>query len=140
MIGRFRDTEAADLASFQILERVFGEQFEESTAGATPRVREPREIPCDNVRNPADPDSSYNAHRGQGYMAQVMETYEEHGEEETDSGKPDLITHVRVHKMTHHDCQQLDPALQDVKRRQATSSSARELACRHPLWFDEERQ
>lgn len=116
---RFRDTEAADLASFQILERVLSEQFEESTTGAAPRVREPKEIPCDNVRNPADPDSSYNARRGQGYMAQVMETYEEHGEEEPGSCMPDLITHVRVHKMTHHDGRQLEHALRDVTQRQA---------------------
>ena len=34
-------------------------------------------IPCDIVNNPADPDSSYNKHRGQGYLTQVMETYQE---------------------------------------------------------------
>lgn len=119
LVSRFRGTEAADLSSFQILERVLSEQFEESTTGAAPRVRRPKEIPCDNVRNPADPDSSYNAHRGQGYMVQVMETYEEHGEEESDSCKPDLITHIRVHKMTQHDSHQLDPALIDVTQRQA---------------------
>ena len=119
LVRRFRATEAAALTSFQLLERVFAEQFEESKTGEAPRVRTPKEVPCDNVRNPADPDSSYNHHRGQGYMAQVMETYEEHGEGESGSFKPDLITHVRVHKMTEHDSHQLDPALKDVAQRHA---------------------
>ena len=32
-------------------------------------------MPCDGVSNPADPDASYNAHRGLDYMAQIVETY-----------------------------------------------------------------
>ena len=54
--------------------------------------------------NPADPGASYNAHRGLGYMAQIVETYAEDDgpAQETASRVPDLITHVAVHKMTVH--------------------------------------
>ena len=124
----FEPTDAATLASFGILQRVLDEQFEVSRDdhdddnGPLLRVKTPHEIPCDNARNPADPDSSYNKHRGQGYMAQVMETYQEDDacEEDTDVSapiKPDLITHIAVGKMTAHDCNALEPALEDAKSR-----------------------
>lgn len=122
----FEATEAAELESFKILQRVLREQFEvlpptADDAGASGnriRVKEPAEIPCDNVRNPADPDSSYNAHRGQGYLAQVMETYQEDDDpQQPMEPKPDLITHIAVGKMTGHDGHQLEPALKDVTER-----------------------
>jgi hypothetical protein len=120
----FRDTPAASLDSFVILERVLREQFEVSDSHddvgdpkPTLRIKEPHEIPCDNVRNPADPDSSYNKHRGQGYLTQVMETYQEDDGPVPPPAKPDLITHVSVGKMTVHDGQCLEPAIEDVKGR-----------------------
>ena len=52
-------------------------------------------------------DASYNAHKGLGYMARIVETYAEDDdpEYETAHRPPDLITHVAVHKMTVHDGQ-----------------------------------
>lgn len=120
---QYRSSVAQALASFQILERVLREQFELIPGGDDPgkrqlRVKEPQEIPCDNVRNPADPDSSYNAHRGQGYLAQVMETYQEDDDPARPVKRtPDLITHVAVGKMTIHDVSALEPALDDVRER-----------------------
>ena len=66
-------------------------------------IRDPKDVPCDTVGNPADPDASYNAHKGQGYMAQIVETYCEDDSNEAVAATPDLITHVEVHKMTVHD-------------------------------------
>ena len=127
LVTMFRDTDAAGLESFGLLERVLDEQFEvlpagdDTKGGAKLRLKEPRDIPCDNVRNPADPDSSYNKHHGQGYMAQVMETYQEDDERSPEAvvQHPDLITHVAVHKMTVHDGHHLDTALSDVMERGA---------------------
>ena len=120
----YQSSEAQTLPSFLVLKRVFNEQFEITpdeggNGGRKIRVKVPDEIPCDNVRNPADPDSSYNAHRGQGYLAQVMETYQEDDAPgaKPDPVKPDLITHVSVGKMTQHDCDALEPALIDVRER-----------------------
>ena len=121
----FRGTQAATLDSFVILQRVLSEQFEVSDSPSdegdpkpTLRVKEPHEIPCDNVCNPADPDSSYNKHRGQGYLTQVMETYQQDDSDDPPIPKPDLITHVSVGKMTVHDGRCLEPAIEDVKARQ----------------------
>ena len=77
-------------------------------------------MPCDTVGNPADPDASYNAHKGQGYMAQIVETYCEDDSNEAVAATPDLITHVEVHKMTVHDGHRLADALDDLSERALT--------------------
>ncbi len=113
-----RGTAASNLSSFQLLERVFSEQFDVEGTDQQPAgkllVKEPKDIPCDNVRNPSDPDSSYNAYHGQGYLVQVMETYEPTEEQ---SSKPDFITHINVHKMTIGDSKAVEPAVQDTTAR-----------------------
>ena len=113
-----RGTAASDLASFHLLERVFSEQFEVENAEQGNKdqllIKEPKDIPCDNVRNPSDPDSSYNTYHGQGYLVQVMETYRPSEEE---SSKPDFITHIDVHKMTIGDSKAVEPAVQDTAER-----------------------
>jgi hypothetical protein len=82
---QFRGTVAEQLSSFAILERVLRDQFDvvenSSSKPATPMavVRKPADVPCDTVGNPADPDSSFNAHTGQGYMAQIVETWSDDG-------------------------------------------------------------
>jgi hypothetical protein len=127
---QFRDTAAAKLSSFAILERVLRDQFEiidkeRGDRGAMRvAVRDPKDVPCDTVGNPADPDASYNAHKGQGYMAQIVETYCEDDDRddrnERVAATPDLITHVAVHKMTVHDGHRLVDALDDLSERALT--------------------
>ena len=126
LVLQFRDTAAAKLSSFAILERVLRDQFEivddecgdrDATRAA---IRDPKDVPCDTVGNPADPDASYNAHKGQGYMAQIVETYCEDDSNEAVAATPDLITHVEVHKMTVHDGHRLADALDDLSERALT--------------------
>ena len=123
---QFRDTAAAKLSSFAILERVLRDQFEIVDDECGDRdakraaIRDPKDVPCDTVGNPADPDASYNAHKGQGYMAQIVETYCEDDSNEAVAATPDLITHVEVHKMTVHDGHRLADALDDLSERALT--------------------
>ena len=107
---QFRNTAAAKLSSFTILEQVLRDQFEivdvvpkarlqrdDDDAHGAPlaAIRASQDVPCDTVGNPSDPDASYNAHKGQGYVAQIVETYCEDGngndggDEET-AATPDL--------------------------------------------------
>ena len=113
-----KETTAREFKSFQLLERVLKEQFEvverEDESDSLIKVKTPKEIPCDNVRNPSDPDSSYNSYHGQGYLAQVMETY---SPTETDSAELDLITYVDVHKMTIGDSRAIEPAVRETIER-----------------------
>lgn len=125
LVGQFKETAAAELSTYALLEQVLHEQFEiidredGSASSLVALVRKPADIPCDGVNNPADPDASYNAHRGLGYMAQIVETYAEDDcpEAKADSRSPDLITHVAVHKMTVHDGHRLPDALKDLAGR-----------------------
>ena len=120
---QFRDSVAAELESYRILARVLAEQCEvvaDPEAGTRVRVKEPEEMTCDVVLNPADPDATYNKHRGVGYLVQVMETYcdaEEDPSDEAPPPPPDLITHVAVGPMNVHDGSALEPALDDVEGR-----------------------
>lgn len=127
LVEQFRTTSAADLPSYSLLAQVLQEQFEISAEGenntasaAIAIPRSPADMPCDGISNPADPDASYNAHRGLGYMAQIVETYAEDDGPEGEEGHktPDLITHVAVHKMTVHDGHRLPDALEDLAGRQ----------------------
>lgn len=118
LVATFRETPAAALESYQLLARVCDEQCE-TVAGENGRpavsVKAPAAIPSDTVQNPSDPDASYNTHRGVGYLVQVMETYtDDEPADEGDAAGLDLITHIAVHKMTKHDSQALEPALDDV--------------------------
>lgn len=127
---QFRETLAAKLPSFMILERVLRDQFEiaDGNCGSQDKpmalVREPKDVPCDTVGNPADPDASFNAHKGHGYIAQIVETYCEDGDagkrDEETAATLDLITHVAVHKMTVHDGHRLADALDDLDARALT--------------------
>jgi hypothetical protein len=120
LVTQFRDSAAAGLESYQILARVLAEQCEvvvDTEAGARVRIKEPEEMTCDVVLNPADSDATYNKHRGVGYLVQVMETYSDAEEDLRDDAPPppaDLITHMAVGPMNVHDGSALEPALADV--------------------------
>jgi hypothetical protein len=49
----------------------------DASGTSTIQVKAASEIPCESLPHPTDPDSSYNAHQGQGYAVQIMETYAE---------------------------------------------------------------
>lgn len=130
---QFRGTAAAGLEGFAILERVLAEQCEvvgDPAADPKVRVKDPDEMTCDNVLNPADPDATYNEHRGVGYMVRVTEMYSDADEGQSVAATaPDLITHVAVGPMNVHDGSSLDPALADAESRKIKPSV--ELADSH---------
>ena len=136
LVLQFRDTAAAKLSSFAILKRVLRDQFEIVDDECGDRdakraaIRDPKDVPCDTVGNPADPDASYNAHKGQGYMAQIVETYCEDDSNEAVAATPVLITHVEVHKMTVHDGHRLADALDDLSERALWSDPLKGLCCK----------
>lgn len=122
LVEQFRLTKAADLESYLLLARVLDEQCvivedDDQDDGPTVVVKAPQDVPCDNVVNPADPDTSYNTHHGLGYMVQIMESYSVNDAPDAGVPKPDLITHVSLGKMTTHDQDALIPALSDTQER-----------------------
>jgi hypothetical protein len=122
---RFRQEEAvAGMSSYKVLVRVLREQCtveeDAGTKAKTVRIKPNKEIASDSLQNPSDPDATYCGHKGQGYQAQVMETYcpAPAGEDDDTQGKGlSLITHVSVEPAHVSDAHALLPAIKDVEER-----------------------
>jgi hypothetical protein len=80
-------------------------------------VKPAGEVSPASLQNPSDPDAGYSAHKGQGYQAQVMETYVEASDPGDKAQALNLITHVAVESAGEHDAHALLPALESVKER-----------------------
>jgi hypothetical protein len=116
LIGMFSGTSAEELESFKLMKRLFKEQCEIDEDGdGELRIKTPEEIGCNNMNNPSDPDSTYNGYKGQGYTAQLMESYNEAYDGEKPA--PDIVTYVHLNKMTESDSRALKPALDEVEER-----------------------
>jgi len=110
---------------YKLLERVLREQCRVIGTGTDAKVeiKKPKEVPSDSLQNPSDPDAGYDSHKGQGYQAQIMETYHD---EKQDDRKPNLITHVDVEPAHEHDAHALHPAIDAVQERDCCP---KELTC-----------
>jgi hypothetical protein len=80
-------------------------------------VKSPKEVSSASLQNPSDPDAGYSGHKGQGYQAQVMETYCDSEEKEVKERTLNLITHVEVEPAHVSDAHALIPALESTKER-----------------------
>jgi hypothetical protein len=106
--------EVLSMSSFQLLHRVFKEQCavkETATGQVEISIKSAREVGVDSLQNPSDPEAGYDGHKGQGYQAQVMETYSEQ------EGALSLITYAEAEPACVHDTHALIPALEAVQDR-----------------------
>lgn len=115
LIERFCTYDAVcALSEYKLLERVLREQCIVTGSGARVTVKSPKEVSPDSLQNPSDPDAGYDAYKGSGYQAQIMETYQA---EQQDPTKPNLITHVEVEPAHVHDSHALQPAIDAATNR-----------------------
>lgn len=121
LVRRFAgDEKVAAMSSYQIMSRILSDQctVESTENGGTVTIKPPGEVASDSLQNPSDPDATYCGHKGQGYQAQVMETYipaaGADGEKEPGLS---LITHVAVEPAHISDAHALIPAIEDAKER-----------------------
>lgn len=123
LVRRFReDEEVRSLHSYNTLLRVLKDQCrvteEKDDQPAAVEVKPPKEVPSDSLQNPSDPDAGYSGHKGQGYQAQVMETYCDSDDESLRAKTLNLITHVEVESACIGDAHALIPALESTKDRE----------------------
>ena len=111
----------ASMTSFQLLTRALHEQCQvtKSEAGEPLAftIRPAKEVSPSSLQNPSDPEAGYDAHKGQGYQAQVMETYNEETDPDKKAQTLDLITHVEVESAAEHDAHALLPAIESTQAR-----------------------
>ncbi len=109
-----------NMNTYQLLVRLLREQChvaEDSSSSSAKKVtvKSNREVPSDSLQNPSDPDAGYSGHKGKGYQAQVMETY---NPGQTDENKQlSLITYIEVEPANESDANALMPAIRDTQRR-----------------------
>lgn len=102
---------------FGLLRRVLDEQCTVMDKGGEAKVelKDPKEVASDSLQNPSDPDAGYSGHKGEGYQVQLMETYQE--ESESQSETPNLITYLDVQPAQVSDCDTPPAALQETGER-----------------------
>jgi hypothetical protein len=125
LVQQLVTTPAATWEMSHRLPRVLAEQGTVNIeASGTPTIQSQvaAEMPCESLYHPADLDSSSKAHRGQGYAAQIMETYateaQAAGATPTALSHSDLMLPVAVPKMTHPDSPARAPALAEGRSSQ----------------------
>jgi hypothetical protein len=125
LFRRFEKEEAvASMKTYSLLSRVFSDQCDVVTEKGEETVvaKPPKEISSGSLQNPSDPDAGYSGHKGQGYQAQVMETYvpmaraEEGAPANGDAVPLRLITHVEVEPANISDAHALLPAIEGATR------------------------
>ncbi len=117
----------SEMTSFRLLYRLFSEQCvaqsDPATRKKTFRVKTNQEIPSDSLQNPSDPDATYCGHKGQGFQAQIQETYVPlpppvDGDTTREAEAPlRLALSVAVEQAHRSDAHALLPALADVTER-----------------------
>ena len=113
LVRRFEKEEAvASMKTFSLLSRVFSEQCDVTTEKGqeTVAAKPPREISSGSLQNPSDPEAGYSGHKGQGYQAQVMETYVPR--KDGDAAPLRLLTHITVEPAHVSDAHALIPAIE----------------------------
>lgn len=115
---RFSDNQSVvSMTSYQLMLRVLKEQCivtqETDDQAKKVELKKNKEVPSDSLQNPSDPDASYDAHKGQGYQVQIMETYSTDEEKEGFC----LITHGEVEPAHISDAHALLPAIANTKER-----------------------
>jgi len=122
LVEMFKDNpDVCGMHSYKLMQRVLDDQCRIDPAPDGERqvhVKKPSEIPSDSLQNPSDPDATYSGHKGQGYQAQVMETFCTSEDEKEKEQTLNLITHVDVQAACESDAQALIPAIADVQVRQ----------------------
>ena len=113
LIEQFKNSdEITKMNSYKQMERVLREQCNLTDSKEEPvNIKTPKEIPSDSLQNPSDNKASYSGHKGQGYQAQIMETYS------TEEKKLNLITYVEVEPAHKSDANAVVPAIESVKDR-----------------------
>lgn len=120
LIEQFKDQHAVCcMRSYKQMQRVLNEQcnVKSDDNAAKVTVKQPKEIACDSLQNPSDPDATYSGHKGQGYQVQIMETFTRCEDEDEKAQTLNLITHVAVEKACEHDSNALMPAIEDSQKR-----------------------
>jgi len=119
LVTRFESNKSViSMNTYKQLKRVLEDQccVPDASDEDPVHTKPPKEIPSDSLQNPSDPDATYSGHKGQGFQAQVMETYTDTENDEEKSQTLNLITHVELEKASDSDAKALLPAVESAQQ------------------------
>jgi hypothetical protein len=101
---------------FGLLQRVLNEQCDITGEGdeAKVEIKDPKNVSSDSLQNPSDAGAGYSGHKGPGYQAQLMETYQDK-KPEGKATQPNLITYLDVEPSNCSDADAPPSAIQETK-------------------------
>lgn len=120
LVQQFQDNQdVQSMHSFKLLQRILDEQCTVTTSddGVEISVKKAKQISSDSLQNPSDPDAGYSGHKGQGYQAQIMETYTDTEDKDQKAKTLNLITHVDVESAHESDANALLPAIESSQEK-----------------------
>jgi hypothetical protein len=112
LVRRFEANAAVGtMKSFDLLKRTFSDQcnMQPETGQEAVEVKPAKEVKSTSLQNPSDPDAGFSGHKGQGFAAQVIETY--HPVSEGEAAPLRVITGIDVHSAAQSDAHALLPAI-----------------------------
>jgi len=122
LLTRFgQHPQVSGMLSYRLLQRAINDHCQVKQPGADApaeiTVKPAKRVSCQSLQNPSDPEAAYSGHKGQGYQAQVMETFCDSEDPQVKARTLNLITHVAVAPASESDCRALLPALTDTQAR-----------------------
>jgi hypothetical protein len=96
---------------YLLMQRLYHDQCRPAQDEGPVWVKKAGAISGSSLQNPSDPDAGYSGHKGQGYSAQIMETYQTEKAPEI----PNLITYAEVTSADQHDSRALMGALETAQ-------------------------
>jgi len=123
LLQRFAEhPQVGAMQSYRLLQRAVNDHCQVKTAGEDApgevAVKPAKQVSSQSLQNPSDPDAAYSGHKGQGYQAQVMETFCDSEDPQVKARTLNLITHVAVAPASESDSRALLPALRDTQTRE----------------------
>jgi hypothetical protein len=118
LITKFADNaNITKFGEYKLMVKIFDEQrvvasSEDGSSAMAVKVKDPKDVGCNSVQWPSDPDAAYSAHKGKGYQVQICETFSV--TDGTEDKPLNLITHVKLEKASDHDADALKPAIEDL--------------------------
>ncbi len=115
LVAQFKSNEnIANMTTYKQMQRVLEEHCTLLESDTEVEVKKSKDVPSDSLQNPSDPDATYSGHKGQGYAAQVMETYTTTEDKES-SYSFNLITHISINQAHIGDSSATIPAILSAK-------------------------
>lgn len=120
LIQFFKDqNDICNMTSYKLMQRVLDDHCIINDDGASEEnieLKPPKDVSSSSLQNPSDPDAGFSGHKGQGFQAQIQETFTLEDDPNKKGETLNLITYVAVEPAHKGDSAALIPAIETTKK------------------------